>query len=209
MNWHNIASDTKQGCVMHDLLGRSIADRINRTHDDLLKLCDPLSEAEIALRPSQAAPPIGWHLWHIARWADHFQASFPEGVQIWQRADYPVQWILDTTLLGPMESGIGMPVFIATELVAKVGKVRLLDYARLVFVACGEALRGLETEQLQSKRQSFARWTLLGTQVVDAPGVDTTLLEDCLRHVAHANRHLGMIEALIGASLTRKGSATY
>ena len=194
---------------MHDLIGRTLVDRINRTHEAILKLCDSLSDEEIVLRPSQAAPPIGWHLWHIARWADHFQASFPDGVQIWERDDYPVQWIVDTTLLGPMESGVGMPVFIATELVEKVGKVRLLDYARLVFTACREAMRDIDVEQLQAKRQSFGKWALLGTQVIDAPATETTLIEDCISHLSHADRHLGMIEALIGATLERKGTASH
>ena len=193
---------------MHDLIGRTIAERINRTHQQILTLCQPLNNENMTRRVSRDAPPIGWHLWHIARWADHFQASFPNRVQIWHRDDYPVQWIVDTTLLGPMEAGMGMPVLTATELVQKVGYVRLMDYARIVFEANREALRGIDSEQLHGKRVSIARHKADGDKIIEAPGVETTTIEDCMLHLTHANRHLGMIEALIGATLERKGTAT-
>lgn len=189
---------------MYDLVGRSIADRINQTHDSILTLCDALSNDEICLRAAKTAPPIGWHLWHIARWADHFQASFPDSVQIWKRDDYPVQWVVDTTFLGPMETGMGMPVFLAAETIQKIGKVRLVDYARLVFTACRDAMRGLNMEHLAGKRQSFMTFKREGDTIVYAQGADTTLLEDAIWHISHANRHRGMIEALIGATLERK-----
>lgn len=189
---------------MYDLVGRTLAERINNTHDNILKLCDPLSNEEICLRSSKAAPPIGWHMWHISRWADHFQASFADRVQVWKRDDYPVQWIVDTTYIGPMETGMGMPVFLAAEMIEKVGKIRLLDYARIVFNECRDAMRGLNMEHLGAKRQSFATFTRENGKVFYAPGVDTTLFEDCIRHIAHANRHHGMIEALIGATLERE-----
>lgn len=193
---------------MHDLIGRNLVGRINYTHDNILKICAPLSNEDMTRRVSQTAPPIGWHLWHIARWADHFQASFPDRVQIWQRDNYPVEWILDTTLLGPMETGMGMPVLMATELVQKVGHVRLLDYARLTFIACRETMRDIDVEILQSKRTSFVTWAMDGQQIIYAAGRETTLIEEFSFHLTHANRHLGMIEALIGATLERKGSAS-
>lgn len=193
---------------MTDLFARIVVERINRTHDTILKVCDPLSEEDIRRRPSAAAPPIGWHLWHITRWTDHFQASFPGQVQIWESDHYAAQWMADTTLLGPMQAGMGMPILVATEFVEKVGKVRLLDYARLSFNACREVVRGLDMTQLQSPRQSFAAYVVREGNIIEAPGADTTLLGDCDAHIAHANRHLGMIEALIGAVLERKGSAT-
>ncbi|MDQ7027989.1 MAG: hypothetical protein Q9P01_20995 [Anaerolineae bacterium] len=193
---------------MHDLIGRNLVERIHRTHDNILKSCAPLSNDNMTHRISQTAPPIGWHLWHIARWADHFQASFPKREQIWQRDNIAVEWMLDTTLLGPMESGMGMPILMATELVQKVGHVRLVDYARLTFHACRDALHDIDVEALQSKRTSFATWAMDGERIIYAAGAETTLIADFTYQLTHANRHLGMIEALIGATLERKGSAS-
>ncbi len=44
-------------------------------------------------------------------------------------------------------------------------------------------------------------------EVSDAPGVETTVAGDLGFHLSHANRHLGMIEALRGV-LGIKGTAT-
>ena len=56
----------------------TLVQRICTTDAYLLPVTDDLTDEQLSKRPSQTAPPIGWHLWHIARWADRFQASFPK-----------------------------------------------------------------------------------------------------------------------------------
>jgi hypothetical protein len=204
IKYHSLKAET-----MHDLVGLTLTEKINSTHDRIIKICAPLTNEEITKRPSKDAPPIGWHLWHISRWTDHLQGSFPNRQQIWEHDNYAVQWMLDTTLLGPMQTGMGMPVYMATETIEKIGKVRLLDYARLVFNSTRDALRGLEMEDLQTKRPSVSTVEYKNGQVLYADPKQTTLLADCVAHIAHAGRHLGMIEALIGATLDRPGTSSF
>ena len=39
-------------------------------HRALLKFAEGLTDEQLARQPSPAAPPIGWHIFHVARWAD-------------------------------------------------------------------------------------------------------------------------------------------
>jgi uncharacterized damage-inducible protein DinB len=45
----------------------SIADGISWTQQALLRLMEDMSDEMIAKQPGETAPPIGWHVFHIAR----------------------------------------------------------------------------------------------------------------------------------------------
>ena len=45
-------------------------------HRALIKITEDLSEEQFARRRSAEAPPVGWHLFHVARLADRLQANF-------------------------------------------------------------------------------------------------------------------------------------
>ncbi len=63
---------------MLDLSSEIIVARIHQVHGWLLKSVDSMSEEQFTHAPGTVAPPIGWHLWHTARWADRLQASLPK-----------------------------------------------------------------------------------------------------------------------------------
>ena len=54
-----------------------VVERIHRVHAYLVGVTDELTGAQLARRITPTATPAGWHLWHIARWADRLQASHP------------------------------------------------------------------------------------------------------------------------------------
>ena len=43
---------------------------IHWLHEALLRVTEELTPEQFCWLPGPEAPPIGWHLWHIARWAD-------------------------------------------------------------------------------------------------------------------------------------------
>ena len=53
-----------------------LRDRLQMTHGRLRQATEDLSDEQIAQQPGPAAPPIGWHLWHLTRWTDRLQGSF-------------------------------------------------------------------------------------------------------------------------------------
>jgi uncharacterized damage-inducible protein DinB len=73
-----------------------------------------VTDATFRKRPGTRAPSIGFHLWHIARWADRFQAWFPGSAgglawlgpndEIWIRDDLARVWGL-TASLGRQDTG--------------------------------------------------------------------------------------------------------
>jgi hypothetical protein len=46
-------------------------------NEDLLASIADVDDESFRRRPGANAPSIGFHLWHIARWADLFQALLP------------------------------------------------------------------------------------------------------------------------------------
>ena len=50
-----------------------------RQHESLARMLrrtvENLTDDQFTRAPGDTAPPIGWHLWHIARWGDRFQAT--------------------------------------------------------------------------------------------------------------------------------------
>ena len=63
--------------IVSNLCGEVVVSRIAMAHRLMLKAVEPLTEEEFVQPPSASAPPIGWHVWHTARWADRVQASLP------------------------------------------------------------------------------------------------------------------------------------
>jgi len=61
---------------MADAIGSAMTQRIQGTHKLMLDVTTDLDAEQFGRQPGPAAPPIGWHLWHAARFADRLQASF-------------------------------------------------------------------------------------------------------------------------------------
>lgn len=204
---------------MDSVIFQTLVQRLKLVNSNLLKVTQELSDEQLCKRPALTAPPIGWHLWHISRWADRFQASFPKrgdsyfgessnpNRDLWHIENLAAQWDLDPTTLGALETGAGMEHDVAALIPKIIGKENLLNYARRVFSASEQALGSLNLAALDDPRQSILEIETFGSSVREAPGEATTGMGDIMFHITHANRHLGMIEALRGL-LDMNGTAT-
>ncbi len=104
---------------MSDLTAEVLIKRIKMAHVWILEAAEKLTEDELCQRFGPTAPPIGWHLWHITRWADRMQAYTSQpGTDtnnppnpnhgIWEKEQLAQKWGLDPARLGTLEEGSGM-----------------------------------------------------------------------------------------------------
>ena len=177
------------------MITHEIAERIAKTHARLLEIVADLSEDQLDWRPDLHAPPIAFHLWHMARWADRVQATLPTmsaalGVrlgpsgEIWTAQALARQWGWRTEQLGYGQTGMELGDDLAAELQLP-SKAILTDYARQTFAATDRAIGALDDQLLQERG-------------VDVYGRENSVVYVLLVHLSHASRHLGMIEGLRG-----------
>jgi hypothetical protein len=180
------------------------------THDRLLKLADRLSEDQLSWRPAPTAHSIAFHLWHIARWADHLQASIPgmtaslsrklpASRQLWEAEALAARWGFDNAELGVAATGMTMSDDIAVTLPLPAKEI-LLDYARRAFAAADGAVQAIDEEEFAAAEQPQPL-----TADIWAEG--STVADAIFSHLGHENRHLGMIECLLGLQ-AGSGTAT-
>jgi hypothetical protein len=187
------------------------------THGWLRNATEDLSDKQMAKQPGLEAPPIGWHLWHIARWADRLQASFlsdssRQGLipgEIWVEENLALEWSLTTDKLGWLETGANMDVTAAVT-VSELGAETLLNYACRTLTAVEAVVDSLDESNLLTIRKSvFPQlqsplgdvWQVIGDR-------EKIIMSDLLFHLSHVSRHLGMIEGLRGAMFSMAGTAT-
>ena len=166
-----------------------------RTHERALKITEDLSDEQLNWRALATVPSIGFHVWHMARYADSFQQLVAgSGDQIWEKERLAEQWGLITIALGEEETGTGMGDEMSADLRLPAKNV-LLAYVRKTFDAATQAV-GLIDEEIFQKLTKAA-----GHEGLQTMGLVLTSA------VTHDNRHLGMIEALRGVQGLR-GTAT-
>jgi len=193
---------------MSDPIVKKILDNISWTQNRMIRETSILTEAEFCQQPSPAAPPIGWHVWHIARWADMLQASMTDLQEYWEQAKLVVKFGLDPTKLGLLQMGSIQSPQEAAEVISTMGQDRLLEYARSACDMTDAALKELALADLYTPRESILRIDWNATPFTEGKGADVLLVEDLIFHSTHSQRHLGMIEALIGVMFNREGTAT-
>ena len=154
-----------------------------------------LEEEDFCRQPSRVAPPIGWHLWHIARVDDTMQADIYDHTQVWERDNMVTMFQLDPNKLGTRQMGPEMSHEDAVQVTRAIGKSNIVSYSQNVFTLLSERIDGMELEDL----------TVLK---INPKGIEQTVHERILAHISHGERHLGMIEALIGVMFDREGTAT-
>lgn len=197
---------------MRDDVTNALVQRVQMTHGWIRKITKDLTDEQFAWRLGPTTPPpIGWHLWHISRWADRLQASFPNQAGnpdrgMWESEGIAAQWELKPALLGLLETGVLMDRP-AASLLPEVGKEKLLEYARRTFATADEVLGALDIAQFYEARKSILAIKLAGETAVAGPGADTTVAGDVAFHLSHAGRHLGMMEVIRGMQGLR-GTAT-
>jgi hypothetical protein len=181
-----------------------ILERQHKTHRRLLEIVEDLSESQLDWRPDAHAPSIGFHLWHMARWADRLQSTLPAMLlapaqaidiaqEIWETDALAQQWELQVATLGYGQTGMEMSDEMAVDLKLPPKHV-LVEYARAAFAAADRAVGALEDQQLEQRG-------------VDIYGQENSVGYVLLVHLSHASRHLGMIECLRGVQGLR-GTAT-
>ncbi len=189
-------------------MGQSLAEvtvqRIHLTHRLLIQVAQDLTEGDFGWVPSPFAPPIGWHLWHIARWTDRLQASITmadqgSGNETWTSERFVARWQLDPEVLGVLQTGIGMEPQAAADLVHLVGQQPIVGYAQCTFAACDVALDRLDSAEMDKVRASICAFRVDVTKrAFAAPPPMKTVANDLAFHLSHSSRHLGMIEGLRG-----------
>jgi hypothetical protein len=165
-----------------------IAELYASTQDILLKRVATLTEEQIRWSPNDTTPSIGFHLWHLARWADYLQEEINgAGSQVWEQEGLAAQWGLASASLGYAETGYEMDDQAARAL-ALPNKDELLNYARQAFAKAQQAVRTIGDDQFYqlSKVQHTKVWN------------DNQIGPQITGWKSHDSRHLGMIEAMVG-----------
>jgi hypothetical protein len=165
-----------------------ISERYRTTHANLLELVDGLTEAQLAWTPNATTPSAGFHVWHLARWADYLQELIHgRGSQLWEQEGLAARWNLATASLGYAQTGMGMDDTPAVTL-RLPQKDLLLDYARRALAAAQHAVATIGDQDFHT-----VYTTLHGENWHDGhigPIIVTWM--------THDSRHLGMIEGLVG-----------
>jgi hypothetical protein len=181
---------------------RQIAERVSEQQALILAVTRDLTATQLTSTASLHAPAIGFHLWHIARWADIVQAHLPTmGAEplaapiqeIWQREGLAASWGLSDVELGYRETGMGLADADAQALTLP-SRATLVTYATRTFDAAAQATLAVDDERfVRPGRDPLGRESTIGGAV--------------LNHLLHLGRHLGMIVALRGV-MGLHGTAT-
>ena len=173
---------------MTESIMAEISYEYRRTHEYLLDLVDKLTDEQMGWTPNVTTPSIGFHVWHLARWADYLQEMINgRGSQLWEKEGLGAQWALVTNTLGYAETGYGMDDNTAMTLRMPT-KTVLLDYARRAFAASQQAVSTISDEQFYRVYEDLhgENWN---------EGRIGPIISNWMKH---DNRHLGMIECLVG-----------
>ncbi len=151
--------------------------------------------ANLHRRPGPRAPSIAFHAWHMARWADRYQATLPTSAaptdvdgsrEIWIRDDVVGPWGLRDISLGDFGgTGAGLDDEASAALPLPDASA-LLDYMTATFGAFEDRVRAIDDD------------AVLDIVYVDLYGDESTIADSIANATSHADRHLGMIEALRG-----------
>lgn len=183
---------------------------IEAAHRWTLDAVADLTPEQLTYHFGPTSPPLAWYLWHLARSADRFQASFsPRGDgnrnepanpnrDLWHIEGIAAKWKLDPAKLGILEAGTVMSHEDAAALATQIDTTALVEYARRTFAAADQVLANLTDADLQGARTSIMEFRVDNHAVSEAPGEPTTHWEDIIFYFSHTSRHLGMMEALRG-----------
>lgn len=157
-------------------------------HEKLLDLVDDLTDEQIGWTPNETAPCIGFHVWHLARWADYLQEIINgRGSQLWEKEAMAARWGMDTASLGYAQTGMEMEDKTATTLQLPRKDV-LLDYARRAFALAEQAVETINDNEFYTVYETLHGENWHDGQI--GPIIMTWM--------THDSRHLGMIECLVG-----------
>jgi hypothetical protein len=170
--------------------GRTVTGAVRWTHDAAMRAAGTVDDAELSASMGPTAPPISFHLWHMARWADRLAAHLRRELgqpgradEVWAADGWAERFGFSDRPLGFGDTGMGLDDDGWNSLPAP-GRDVLLGYVEAAFHDANEAIKpaGAEVEH----------------PCIDLYGRPGTISDVLVAHLAHVSRHLGMIEALIG-----------
>ena len=183
-----------------------IKNRVVGVHGWLIRAGESITGEQFSYAFSKDAPPIGWHLWHMARFADRLQAKmttaiYPEpGMEIWHRDAVASKWQLEADTLGVFETGMGQTHGDATMTIVQAGQSAVVDYANMVFDVCNATISQLSDSDLEKTYYGLLDYAYDGStgRVWEGEPKEAVIIEDVIFHANHGSRHMGMMEALRG-----------
>lgn len=174
--------------------GRSITAAVRWTHDAAMRATRELDGAELYSAYGPTAPPVSFHLWHMARWADRLAAHLggPGDAEVWVTAAWAERFGFADRELGYGATGMGLGDD-GWEALPVPDRETLFDYVGAAFGAANQVMKtaGDRTDET----------------CVDLYGQPGNVAGVLVAHLGHMSRHLGMIEALVGVS-GRPGTAS-
>lgn len=174
---------------------------IDWTHQEVEASVRRVDPDLFRVQPAPSAPSVAFHAWHIGRWVDRHIVSLsaflhpaaPEP-EVWTARDLASAWGLTGTNLGGFGgTGEGLDDE-ALAALALPGPEEILDYVNATFRTFDALLERVAEGDLERT-------------LADPYGDETSVAEMLLGHLSHADRHLGMIEAVRGV-LGERGTAT-
>ncbi|MDQ5841244.1 MAG: DinB family protein [Chloroflexota bacterium] len=159
------------------------AGRLAITHRQLLDAAEACTDDDLSWHAGPTSPPIAFHLWHTGRWADRWAETVGGAPQRWVREGLTAKWGFpaaqgqgDTGMLLPDDEAAALPF---------PRRDQLTTYLRGAFNDLEQAVGALDDETI----------LVLGDDLL---AKRAPLADSLTRHLAHVNRHLGMVEALRG-----------
>ncbi len=192
-----------------------IKHRVFLAHEMLIGSGETVGEDQFAQVFSAEAPPIGWHLWHIARFADRLQSKLSTETpgssenELWYQQELSKVWEVDSATLGVYETGMGQRNSDAQSLIRQAGQTAIIEYAGIVFAACNSKVQKVSKDNLDTAYLGILDYgydTATGSVWADR-SKKSTIAQDLMFQANHSSRHLGMMEALCGL-LGRTGTIT-
>lgn len=183
-----------------------LKDRTYFCHEWLIRAGKVITPEHFIHLFSQDAPPIGWHLWHIARFADRLQSKLAtvstgsEVVENWYRDGICAKWKLLPENLGVFETGMGQTHEHAHATIIQAGSNAIIDYAKDVFESCDIQVAQLSDADFEKTYYGILDYGYDATtgEVWATERKESIVAQDLIFHTTHASRHMGMMEALRG-----------
>ena len=178
------------------MVERVWADRLTEwiawNHEEVENALRRVDPDQIAVRPTRSAPSIGFHAWHIGRWVDRHVATLSPVLapalepEVWFADGVADRWGLADAELGDFGgTGAGLDDDASAALILpEVDEI--LVYVTATFRAFERLLGRIDDD------------AILARTAIDPYGEANAVADTLLNHLSHADRHLGMIEALRG-----------
>ena len=171
-------------------------------HEELAASVRRVAPDLVKIRPTPTAPSVAFHAWHIGRWVDRNATTISGWLD--PSSPQPEAWIAQGLVdrWGLAGHDLGAYGGTGAGLDDEASAALALPDVELILDYVAAAAGGLEAVLARIDDDA-----ILERSVVDPYGDENPIGEVILNHLSHADRHLGMIEALRGV-LGERGTAT-